>query len=296
MSAVLTDKPTSVAESFRWAEAFSRQNTGSFQLAFRFLRRPQYRAMHVLYAWMRIADDISDEPPSGGSFLPALDLWRNELRRAFAGEGRHPLSPALTSIIRDYEIPEYCFTEVIDGVECDRGRVRIADFDELRRYCYRVASVVGIACVHIWGYQHPERFLPAAEAAGVAFQLTNILRDLAEDRDRDRIYLPADELERFGTPPEGWGVNQPGFREMMAFQAQRAREWYARGADLHPCLTRAGRAVFQTMTGMYRELLQKIVERDYDVFQGRVRVAKRRKIRQLLRSVPVRFGWRRGGN
>jgi phytoene synthase len=168
-------------------------------------------------------------------------------------------------------------------METDTGPVRMASFAELYPYCYRVASAVGLACVRIWGTRPgatDDEIDPPAEAAGIAFQLTNILRDLAEDRARDRVYLPADELARFECPPERWRdpCRAERFRELMAFQVARARAYYRRGAALVPLLSSDGRAIFHVMCGAYGRLLDEIERRGYDVFTARVRVPKWRKL------------------
>src|SRR5204863_8276980 len=153
----------------------------------------------------------------------------------------------------------------------DVGSVRMATFAELYPYCYRVASAVGLACVRIWGTRpgvsHDDTD-PPAEAAGIAFQLTNILRDLGEDYARDRVYLPADELVRFECPPERWRdpAYADRFRDLMRFQVARARDYYRKGSALVPLLSRDGRAIFHVMSGAYSRLLDEIERADYDVF------------------------------
>jgi len=179
---------------------------------------------------------------------------------------------------------------VIDGMMLDLEPVRIESFAELRNYCYLVASAVGLCCIPIWGC-HDQRAREPAEAAGLALQLTNILRDLGEDRERGRVYLPRDELARFGSPPAQWGQGE-SFKEMMRFQVARARGYYREAEKLNAFLNPGGRAVFRVMMNIYEELLDQIEDRDYDVFTRRISVSKPRKLRHLLGAFPIRWGWR----
>lgn len=238
--------------------------------------------MEALYAYMRVTDDLADEPGEPEQKRQKLVAWRVSLQAALAGEYTHDIHPALVQIVREFNIPTRFLFAAIDGMETDIGAVRMQSFAELYPYCYRVASAVGLACVRIWGTREgvtDSDTDPPAEAAGIAFQLTNILRDLAEDFARDRVYLPADELARFDCPPQSWKDPRfrPAFRELMAFQVSRARDYYKHGEALLPLLTREGRAIFRVMHGVYRRLLDEIERRDYDVFTARVRVPKWRK-------------------
>ena len=195
-----------------------------------------------------------------------------------------------------YSVPPRFLFDAIDGMETDTGPVRMATFADLYPYCYRVASAVGLACVRIWGTQlgvTDSDTDPPAEAAGIAFQLTNILRDLGEDFARDRVYLPADELARFGCPPERWRdpAFADAFRAMMRFQVARARDYYRKGAGLTPLLSANGRAIFHVMCGAYRRLLDEIERSDYDVFTRRVRVPKWRKAAMCASGWLVKWGW-----
>jgi phytoene synthase len=157
-----------------------------------------------------------------------------------------------------------------------------------------VASVVGLSCIHIWG-NASAKAREHAEAAGIAFQLTNILRDLAEDAARGRVYLPAEDLQRFGYDAEQLRRGEGGvnFEALMRFEVERARHYYDAAGPLVPLLPRPGRAVFLVMLRTYRGLLDAIARRNYDVFHGRVRVSRWFKLRQVLRVLPVRWGWSR---
>lgn len=246
--------------------------------------------MEALYAFLRATDDLADVPGDPAAKALALVDWRHNLRAALDGEPTHPVHPALTDVVRRHGIPEDLLFKVIDGVESDLRPVRFATFDDLYGYCYRVASAVGLACVRIWGYRGDDA-LRHAEAAGVAFQLTNILRDVAEDRRAGRVYLPQDEIARFGCPAAGWRADCPAFLSLMAFQADRTRRYYRSGDALRNHLTAEGRAVFGALAGTYRGLLEEIAHRRFDVFRDRVRLPKSSKAKLLLRAFRVRWGW-----
>jgi phytoene synthase len=283
------------ARSYAYCERLARRAAGNFYHAFHLLPAEQRRAMCALYAFMRIADDLGDGPGTPEAKRPALEGWRDDLRAALAGEYRHPLHPALADTVARYGVPSRYLEELLDGVAMDLDMACYDTFAELYRYCYRVASVVGLACVHVWGYAGPAANGPA-EAAGVALQLTNILRDLGEDAARGRVYLPREDLKRFGYRPEDFaaGVRGEAFRQLMRFEAGRAYGYYAAAAPLAGLLPPAGRAVFLVMTRTYRALLDAIVRRDYDVFSTRVRLSRAHKLLLAARALPVRWGWMRG--
>lgn len=266
----------------------TRDARSNLTVAFLLLPRRQRDAMRALYAFMRLTDDLADEGGEAEAKAARLDDWRAMLEDGLAGRYRHPVFPALHTAIGRFGVPAQYLFDVIDGVGDDLERPNIGTFPELYAYCYRVASAVGLACVHIWGFRGDA--LPSAEAAGVAFQLTNILRDLGEDRAAGRVYLPADELARFAAPPGEWSPESPAFQRLARFQAERARQFYALGDGLTPRLSREGRAIFGVMAGTYRRLLDCIEARDFDVFQTRVRVPRREKLRLLARALPIRWG------
>jgi phytoene synthase len=283
----------SLAESFRYCETVARRQAANFYPAFRVLPREQRLAMCALYTFMRIADDIGDDDAPLQHKTRSLDDWRRGLHAALHGELTHLSHAALAETVRAYKIPVQYLDDVVDGVAMDLGPVQYETWEELRGYCYRVASAVGLACIYIWGFADA-RALDHAEQAGYAFQLTNILRDVKEDADRGRVYLPADDLRRFGyTPAElRAGVQNAAFRDLMRFEIARAHALYDAGLELAPLLAAPGRAVFLMMARTYRQLLGEIEARDYDVFSSRVRVSAWKKLRFALGVLPVRFGWR----
>jgi phytoene synthase len=260
-----------IEASYRWCEALARQQAGNFYHAFRLLPFAQRRAMCALYAFMRVTDDLADEPGEVALQRARLTAWRQQLDDCTG----HPLFPAFRHTIERYGIPRRYLTDVIDGVEMDLYVDRYATFPELYGYCYRVASAVGLCCVHIWGHDGAEA-LQHAEAAGIALQLTNILRDVAEDAGRGRLYLPQEDLATFGVSETEVMTGQMSghLRELLAFQARRAYTYYEAARPLERQLPPAGRAVFSVIWGTYRGLLDRIVASDYDVYSRRLSVSR----------------------
>jgi phytoene synthase len=285
-------RPRDLAHSYAYCERLARREAGNFYHAFRLLPRPQRLAMCALYAFLRVADDLADEPGDLPAKQAALRDWRTALGQALAGEYRHPLHPAFHHTVVTYGIPRQYLEAVLDGVGMDLVPAGFTTFHDLYHYCYHVASVVGLSCLSIWGCAD-ERARDHAEKAGIAFQLTNILRDLGEDAARGRVYLPREDLERFGYSEEDLRrevVSDP-FRALMRFQAERARKFYADSEPLAPLLPPAGRAVFLVMHRTYRSLLEAIEQSDFDVFRRRIRLGPWRKLALVVRALPVRWGW-----
>jgi phytoene synthase len=281
----------SIARSFAYCERLARRAAANFYHAFRLLPADQRRGMCALYAFMRIADDIADEPGPNEAKRSALEEWRRQLGDALSGIYHHPLHPALHATMTRYGIPRGHLDAVLDGVGMDLDTDRYETFAELYGYCYRVASAVGLACVHIWGAAGGDVEYHA-EAAGIAFQLTNILRDLAEDAGRGRIYLPQEDMLRFEYSVDALRIGQRDehFLALMHFETQRAYSYYQAAAPLARLLPPAGRAVFLVMMRTYRGLLDAIVRRDFDVFSRRVRLSRMYKLWLAARSLPVRWG------
>ena len=283
----------SLAQSYAHCERVARRQAANFYPAFRVLPGPQRRAMCALYAFMRITDDLVDDGGDVAVKRGKLAAWRDGFRAAIRGEDRHTVHPALRDAVERYAIPTWYLEAVIDGVEMDLQPVRFRRFAELYRYCFLVASVVGLACIQVWGFRDESAKL-YAEHAGVAFQLTNILRDLGEDLNRGRVYLPAEDFALFGCDPVNLrvtaGVN-PAARRLLRYEADRARQYYQSAERLLPLLNGPGRAVCQVMLRTYRGLLDEIERRDYDVFSRRVSLSGWRKASLVLRALPVRWGW-----
>lgn len=280
-----------LTQSYAFCERLARREAGNFYHAFRLLPRDRRLGMCALYGYMRIADDIVDGPGTTETRAARLTAYRHDLLWALNGKYRQRLHAALHDTVQRYHIPRQYLKDVLDGVAMDLAPVAYGTFDELYRYCYRVASAVGLACIHVWGFAD-ERAKKYAENAGIALQLTNILRDLGEDAGHGRIYLPREDLERFGYTPEQLrrGERDERFRALMRFEVERARRYYDEALPLVPLLAAHGRAVFLVMLRTYRGLLDAIEERDYDVFTSRVRLSTWRKLGLVLRALPVRLG------
>jgi phytoene synthase len=287
--AVLT---STLSQSYRYCEGLARRHAGNFYHAFRILPHAQRRAMCALYAFLRVTDDLADGPEDPAEKDASLAAWRLALHQLLAGSYSHPLHAAFHDTVQTYGIPREYLEAALDGVGMDLRAVHYGCFEDLYQYCYRVASVVGLACIHIWGFED-ERAKRYAEKAGIAFQLTNILRDLAEDAGRGRIYLPADDLARFGYNADELrrGECNDRFRALMRFEVERARAYYAESLPLVPLLQPAGRAVFLVMKRTYSGLLNAIEKRSYDVFSGRVSLSPWHKLGLVVQALPVRWGW-----
>jgi 15-cis-phytoene synthase len=211
-----------IERSFAYCRHIARSRAKNFYYSFLLLTQQQRRAMCAIYAFMRHCDDLSDEP---GANAAAMDRWRDEMEDAFEGRfSDHPVWPAFHYTVRRFGIPKQYFRDMIDGVTSDLVPRRIQTFDELYRYCYQVASVVGLTTIHIFGFDAPSA-LPLAEKCGVAFQLTNILRDIREDAERGRIYLPAEDLRSFGVTEDDLrsGNRSEAVLQLLRFEAERAR-------------------------------------------------------------------------
>jgi phytoene synthase len=279
--------------SYRFSAALARREARNFYYAFRLLPRDRRQSMCALYAFLRRTDDLADEQGSTHEKAEALKRWREALDAALAGEpAAWPGLLALADTVARRAIPHEYLHAVIDGVSMDLHPREFADFAALARYCYHVASVVGLCCIHIWGYRsNGGRAEQLAEGCGIALQLTNILRDVQEDARNGRMYLPRDEMDRFGVDRADLdaSVPSPRVRELLAFEARRAYEYYDHARELVPLVAPIGRPVLLTIVGIYRALLDEIAARDFDVFSTRVRIPGWRKAAIALLAMPGRF-------
>lgn len=259
-----------LAASYAACREVSAAASSNFYLAFWFLPTAEHEAMCALYAFLRHGDDLCDADRPIAERRTALAAWRQSLQRALAGEYDHPILPALAATLRRYDIPQDYLFDVLDGFDTDLGPVRMANFGELDQYCYRVAGAVGLACLHIWGARANAAIAPA-RACGLAFQLTNILRDLAEDAAADRIYLPADEMTSRGYSAQDLraGVRNAALRDLLAQQFARAHQAYRDAEALVGYLPAAGRRVWLVMFETYRHLLGEIERRGVDLLASR---------------------------
>jgi phytoene synthase len=279
------------AESYAWCEKVARAQAKNFYYSFLLLSRGKRSAMCAIYAFMRYCDDLSDDD---GIFsndegirdrAAAIAQWRADLGAALGNPEsapQHPVWPAFVDTVRRFKIPHQYFFDMIDGVSSDLQPRRIQTFDELYGYCYHVASVVGLTIIHIFGFHDP-RALELAEKCGIAFQITNILRDVREDAEKQRVYLPADDLQKFQVSAETFGPPER-FRELMVFEAGRAREYYRQSAPLVGMVDQGSRASLAALIAIYSTLLDRIVESDYDVLARRIRLSTAEKLWLLVRS------------
>lgn len=273
-------------DSYRYCRQVARRRARNFYYSFLLLPRAQRDAICAIYAFMRYADDLSDEPARPEQAREAIERWRAELSAALEGRyGEHPLWPAFHDTVRRYRIPQEYFFEVIEGVASDLEPRRVATFEELYRYCYQVASVVGLTIIHIFGFRSPEA-LPLAEKCGVAFQLTNILRDIREDLQRDRVYLPAEDLARFGVDADQLrsGSAPPGFAELLRFEAARARSFYEASRPLLSLVEPSSRPSLRALMEIYSRLLDRIERAGPAVLERRVELPFREKIAIVARA------------
>ena len=270
-------------QSHAYCERIARERAKNFYYSFLLLPRPKRQAMCAIYAFMRECDDRSDAP---GATLEGVFQWREELDAALAGAlPEHPVWPAFADTAHRYNIPARYFHEMMDGVSSDFETRTIATFDELYRYCYLVASIVGLTIIHIFGFEDPKA-LELAEKCGIAFQLTNILRDVREDAGNGRVYLPEEDLARFGVQPEE--LNQarltPPLRSVFEFEGARARRYYDESRPLLNMVHRDSRSALWALVEIYRRLLDRIEAERYPVLERRVSLPTSEKIGIVLRA------------
>jgi 15-cis-phytoene synthase len=282
----------------------------NFYYAFLVLPRRKRESLCAVYAFMRRCDDIADDATLS---LPErrqkLDTWLDALHRAQQGQPTDdPILLALTDAQRRHTIPAGLLDELAQGTAMDLEHnhgeenaasvqsavpgltIQYKTFEDLRLYCYRVASVVGLVCIHVFGYREPEAE-PLAEQCGLAFQLTNIIRDVKEDASMGRIYLPEEDLAKFNLAASDLLANpDPArFRRLLALEAERAREFYAAGDALLPFVSEDSQPALWVLVNIYRRLLEKIAEKQYDVFTAKVSLSTWEKLRILAKGFVKRL-------
>lgn len=299
----------SLRDSFQTCVDLARRTGKNFYYSFLTLPRSLADDMCVLYAFMRWTDDLADAdelPPELREI--AIDHWRQHvtaaLEQAPSGQTARPsviqkafdplstesgrqidmqILSALSDVVQRHSIPHQYLFDVIKGVESDLRAPRMQTFSDLERYCYHVAGAVGLCCIHLWGFEDPRAENMAIDC-GTAFQLTNILRDLGEDAQRGRVYLPQEDLDRFGYRTEDLkcGRRSDEFRELMRFQVDRATAYYDHSAGLREFLNPAGRRIYSAMRGIYGGLLREIERREFDVFSHRIRLSGIQKLKSAV--------------
>jgi phytoene synthase len=243
----------------------------SFYNSFRFLPKDKRRAITALYAFCREVDDVVDECSDANVARTTLNWWRNEVAAIYTGTPQHPVTQALVPIVKQFNLAQEHFLEIIEGMEMDLDQPRYTDFKSLQLYCYRVASVVGLLSVEIFGYTDRQT-LKYAHDLGIALQLTNIIRDVGEDARRNRIYLPLDELQQFGVSSEDilHARETEGFQKLMAFQIERARHYYQQALEHLPAVDRKAQRTGLIMAAIYRATLDEVVASGCHVLKERV--------------------------
>ncbi|MDE2825381.1 MAG: phytoene/squalene synthase family protein [Gemmatimonadota bacterium] len=310
----------SLERSYDFCRAVAKSRAKNFYYSFLVLPAERRRAMCAVYAFMRYCDDIVDEETgesgtanetgttgSAGATGEAgtadrqsrLMACREILDSAYDGDGAcdgdgayggaqagDGMLPAFSDTVRRFDIPRAYFDAIIDGAEMDLTVTRYASFEDLYQYCYRVASAVGLVCIRIFGYEgeEAERY---AESCGIAFQLTNILRDIREDAGMGRVYLPQEDLDTFGYSEENLrnGLFNDPFRRLMGFQVVRARSYYDAALPLLPLVQPSSRACLATMIGIYRACLEEIPRRQYDVYSQRIGLSPWKKLSITARAL-----------
>jgi phytoene synthase len=294
-----SDSPagTTVAASYAECHGIAKASRSNFYYAFFLLPKSRRDGIIALYAFMRLIDDVADEGNDLSAKQRGLANWRAALDAAVTGSDRAASSlpagaasvlPALVDTMRRYNMPARYLHDLISGAEMDLTVQTYQTFDRLREYCYRVAGTVGLTCTHVFGFNDP-RALDLAEKLGLAFQLTNIIRDVHDDHALGRVYLPEEDLERYGVSAEDFGRSEAtlGVRELLRFQADRAWQCYDEGAALLNLIDPESRGTLWLLTRTYSALLARIESLDFAVFGERVRLSRAEK---MLFIAQARFG------
>jgi len=295
------------AEGYAFCRGVARREAKNFYWAFRVLPRQKSDAMCAVYAFMRRADDLADdETKTVGERRALMEAWVGTWRAARAGSGTgDPVFTALGDTQQRFGISDELLEELVRGTtmdlqppnEAERGLQTYATFEDLYAYCYLVASVVGLVCIHIFGYRDT-RAEKLAEETGVAFQLTNVLRDVREDVERGRVYLPVEMMDEFGVSVDRLrelsrgAAMEEGERSLLATLGIRAEKYYLSGKKLIPLLDRDSRAAMWVLLTIYHGLLRQIAGQRMEVFRTRVTVSTRRKLWILVRGAGM-AAWNR---
>jgi phytoene synthase len=278
---------TALEKSYAHCRAVAKKRARNFYYSFILLPPEKKNAMCAVYAFMRYCDDLSDEP---GATRSAMLRWREALIEALAGHpDDNPTWPAFLDSVQRYAIPHQYFFDMIEGVASDLEPRTIGTFEELYQYCYRVASVVGLTTIHIFGFTSQEA-IPLAEKCGIAFQLTNILRDVREDAGLGRVYLPAEDLALFGVSTDDLknARRTEQFGRLMEFEMDRARRYYRESAPLLNLIQPESRPSLWALIAIYSRLLDHLAEAHYDVLARRISLSSLEKTWIVLRAA---IGW-----
>ncbi len=289
--------PGELERSYRHCRSVARARARNFYYGFWLLPRERRDAFCAVYAFMRVCDDVADGGADAAQKRALLQGVHESLDRALAGNYAHSrIFPALHDAVKRYAIPAEYLHELIRGTEMDLSIRSYPTFDDLRQYCYRVASVVGLCSLHMMGFQDAKA-KQLAEQCGLAFQLTNILRDVREDAAAGRIYLPVEDLERFGYSPEQFaeGVYDSAFADLMRFEVARARTYYDEAAGLIPLVAPESRAALWALMSIYRGILSRIERGGAAGLSRRAALSTWEKIALVLRAEGLRLQLSIGG-
>jgi len=255
----------------QYCEDKASQSGSSFYYSFRFLSHDKRRAITALYAFCREVDDVVDECSDPNVARTTLNWWRDEVAAIYGGAPQHPVGQALKPLVQQFNLAQEHLLEIIDGMEMDLSQHTYADFKSLQLYCYRVASVVGLLAAEIFGYTD-RKTLKYAHDLGIAFQLTNIIRDVGEDARRGRIYLPLDELAQFDVHTRDILdlKETPEFQQLMAFQIERAERFYEQALAQLPAIDRKSQRTGLIMSAIYRATLREVIASGCHVLKERV--------------------------
>lgn len=258
----------------------SKKSKSSFYYAFNLLPEEKREAMNTVYAFCRKTDDIVDENlDSADVKYEKLRKWRIELEKSFSGHSEYVLLNKLGTTISKFNIPLDPFFELIKGMEMDLQKDRYKSFDDLQLYCYRVASTVGLICIEIFGYKHSSTKQFAIDL-GIALQLTNILRDISKDAKNGRIYLPQEDLIKFNYPESdlfSFNYNN-NFRELMIYESSRAKSYFNLATSHLNLEDKKTMFAARAMQHIYYKILEKIIDKDYDVYNNEIKVNKIEKV------------------
>jgi len=291
-----------------YCRQITRKHAKNFYYGLKLTPEPKRSAMYAVYAWMRAADDLADDVGHATDKTARLEAFRRQTLSVIDSDqcvswktisgstnGIEKIWPAIGQAIRNYHIPNDYLHAMIDGQLIDQHQVRYDSFEQLYDYCYKVASVVGLICIKVWGYTGGQTTEKLAEYRGIGLQLTNILRDLVEDAQRGRVYLPASDLERFGFTPDTFaqqlmaGPISSEFEALMADQVARARRYYDMSAELEDYLDRSCRSTSWAIVEIYRRLLESIARQPRLVLTQTVGLRRSQKL-----GIALRAAWTKG--
>lgn len=269
----------SLQESYAACRAITKERAKNFYYGIKLLPEERRDALCAAYAFFRISDDLSDDESITDKDL-RLERWKSLIWASPQNAAQHPILPAFYHALEKYAIPHRYFEECLEGTTSDLTVHRYPVFADTYRYCYQVASTVGLVCLHVFGFDRSPEALAMAEARGIAFQLTNILRDVAEDAERGRIYLPLEDLQRFGVSEAEFlkGDPTPGLEALLAFEIDRAKGYYDASSTLAERVEKESRASLEGMTSIYRALLGKVESMGTRVFKERAKLSKLEKV------------------